>query len=297
MPAVTVDVGDLAATRRGVRERRVVGHQAEVVLVDLDAAEGHRLDGAVVDLDVVGLARPVVRDRERVLRGGYATVPVLLCRLIGHDVSPRLRFSKSLRGHSAEHVEWANPRAPISACFFQPPPKKRETLPAPRRTWNSGAGRSGGGSAAASSAVIDSVTARSAVRLTSGASTKRSSPLGSLHDDPVEDVLAVVVEHLVDRGRARPRRTSTRACRARRPSSGRRVRRRSTVCALDALAVRAYALRRDGRRVGMRPTARRARDAEARVARIASQRARAPRRSARRPARRGRPTRRCRAGR
>ena len=33
---VAVDVGDRRAARRGVRERRVVGHEAEVVLVDLD---------------------------------------------------------------------------------------------------------------------------------------------------------------------------------------------------------------------------------------------------------------------
>ena len=59
-----VDVADRAAAGRGVRERRVVGHQAEVVLVDLHLAEVHRLDRAVGDLDVVGLAGAVVGDRE-----------------------------------------------------------------------------------------------------------------------------------------------------------------------------------------------------------------------------------------
>ena len=50
---VAVDVRDRRAARRGVRERRVVGHQAEVVLVDLHLAEVHRADGAVRDRDLV----------------------------------------------------------------------------------------------------------------------------------------------------------------------------------------------------------------------------------------------------
>ena len=56
--------------------------------------------------------------------------------------------------------------------------KKRPFFPAFKLGRNSGAPFSGGGSSAASSAVIESVTARSAVRATSGASTKRRSPPG-----------------------------------------------------------------------------------------------------------------------
>ena len=52
----------------------------------------------------------------------------------------------------------------------------------------------GGGEASTSSAGTVSVTARSAMRATSGASTKRGPRL-RLDDDPVEDVLARVVLH------------------------------------------------------------------------------------------------------
>ena len=91
MPCLAVDVGDRAAARRGVREGRVVGHQAEVVLVDLDLAEVHRPDGPVGDRDLVGLAGAVVRDREGVLGGGYATAVLPLRLLVGHRASPRAR--------------------------------------------------------------------------------------------------------------------------------------------------------------------------------------------------------------
>ncbi len=61
---VAVDVGDLAAARRGVHERRVVGGEAEVVRVGLDLAQVHRLDGAVGDRHFVLLAGAVVGDGE-----------------------------------------------------------------------------------------------------------------------------------------------------------------------------------------------------------------------------------------
>ena len=72
-PVVAVDVGDRRAARRGVHERRVVGHQAEVVLGDLDLAQSERADRPVLDRDLVRLARPVVGDRQRVRRRGYST--------------------------------------------------------------------------------------------------------------------------------------------------------------------------------------------------------------------------------
>ena len=64
---LAVDVGDRRAARGGVGEGRVVGHQPEVVLVDLDLPQVHRLDGAVGDLELVALAGAVVGDAERVV--------------------------------------------------------------------------------------------------------------------------------------------------------------------------------------------------------------------------------------
>src|SRR4051794_21302208 len=61
-----VDVGDRRPARGGVRVRRVVRHQPEVVLARLDLPQVHPLDGPVGDLQLVRLAGPVVRDRERV---------------------------------------------------------------------------------------------------------------------------------------------------------------------------------------------------------------------------------------
>ena len=72
---LAVDVGDRRAARRGVRERRVVGHEAEVVLVDLDLAQVQPADRPVGDLELVLTAGAVVGDRERVLGllgGGHA---------------------------------------------------------------------------------------------------------------------------------------------------------------------------------------------------------------------------------
>ena len=125
-----VDVGDLAAAVRGVRVRRVVGHEAEVVLVDLDPAEVHRLDGPVDDLDLVGLARPVVGDRERVLRGGYpAAVLILRVCSSAMAVSSLDVVSRSLRAFCRTcRSEQAPGRR--QRFLFQPPPKKREILPA-----------------------------------------------------------------------------------------------------------------------------------------------------------------------
>ena len=70
---LAVDVGDRAPAGRGVRVRRVVGHEAEVVLVDLHLAEVHRLHRAVGDLHLERLAGPVVGHRQRVLSHGGHT--------------------------------------------------------------------------------------------------------------------------------------------------------------------------------------------------------------------------------
>jgi hypothetical protein len=83
-PRLAVDVGDLAAAVGGVGERRVVGHEAEVVLVDLHLPEVHRLHGAVFDLDLIRLAGAVVRHRQRVLRSGYAAAVLAIRLLVRH---------------------------------------------------------------------------------------------------------------------------------------------------------------------------------------------------------------------
>ncbi len=65
-PRLAVDVGDRRAAGGGVEEGRVVPHQPEVVVVDLDLAQIHGADGAVGDLELVVPARSVVGDRKRV---------------------------------------------------------------------------------------------------------------------------------------------------------------------------------------------------------------------------------------
>ncbi len=70
---LAVDVGDRRAARRGVREGRVIRHEAEVVLVRLHLAEVHGLDGPIGDLDLERLAGAVVRDRQ----GVFAQVRLL----------------------------------------------------------------------------------------------------------------------------------------------------------------------------------------------------------------------------
>ncbi len=72
---VAVDEGDAAPARRRVLERRVVGHQAEVGLGGLDLPQVHGADGAVLDGDLVLLARAVVGD----------------CQGVGHRSRGRLR--------------------------------------------------------------------------------------------------------------------------------------------------------------------------------------------------------------
>ena len=83
-------------------------------------------------------------------------------------------------------------------CFFQPPPKSLLRRPVLRLGLNRGGAFWGGGSSAASAAVIERVTAFSAVRADLGAIDEAQAAVGVLEDDPVEDVLVVVVDDLVD---------------------------------------------------------------------------------------------------
>jgi hypothetical protein len=61
---VAVDEGDRAAAGGGIHERRVIGHEPEVLLRRLDLAKVHRLDGAFRDGYLVGFAGAIVGDRE-----------------------------------------------------------------------------------------------------------------------------------------------------------------------------------------------------------------------------------------
>ena len=82
---VAVDEGDGDSARRGVHERRVVGHQPEVVVVDLDLAQVHRADGPVRDGDLVGLAGSVVGDGQAGVgaAGGRRGIGLLAAHVTG----------------------------------------------------------------------------------------------------------------------------------------------------------------------------------------------------------------------
>ena len=67
---VAVDERDGAATGRRVHQRRVVGHQAEVVGGLADLAQVGRTDGVVLDGELVAVAGAVVCDRQRVCHAG-----------------------------------------------------------------------------------------------------------------------------------------------------------------------------------------------------------------------------------
>ena len=82
-PRLAVDVGDRGAAGRGVGEGRVIAHQPEVVVRDLDLAQVHRPDGPVVDLDLVALAGAVVGDAEGVAAGSAVLRRVRLRLLPG----------------------------------------------------------------------------------------------------------------------------------------------------------------------------------------------------------------------
>ena len=73
-----VDVGDRGAAGGGVGEGRVVGHQPEFVLVDLDLPQVEAAHGPVLDRQLVGLAGAVVGDGQRV-GGRSAAVDSACC--------------------------------------------------------------------------------------------------------------------------------------------------------------------------------------------------------------------------
>src|SRR5918998_2855307 len=94
-PLLPVYVGDGAPATRRVGITRVVGHEPEVVFVDLDLPEVHGPDRAVFYLDFVTLARPIVHDRETLgPRGGRPPTVTRAMRLFGQPVP--LSLARSL---------------------------------------------------------------------------------------------------------------------------------------------------------------------------------------------------------
>ena len=100
---VAVDVRDGAPAVRGVHERRVVRHQAEVIRPGLDLTQIHGADRAVLNRQLVLLARSVVDDAQRVAH--RSAFKGACCR----RYSDRLdRFGNRLRGDSVvPSAHWA----------------------------------------------------------------------------------------------------------------------------------------------------------------------------------------------
>src|SRR5581483_6939769 len=86
---VAIDERDRRPARRGSHVGRVVGHEPEVVLVDLDLAQLGGTDRLVLDRDLVFLARTVVDDRQRLVAGRCAGAILLLLGLGGHGTPSR----------------------------------------------------------------------------------------------------------------------------------------------------------------------------------------------------------------
>ena len=133
MPGVAVDVGDRAATRRRVHERRVVGQHPEFVLVDLDLAQVGRAHGAVGDRQLVGLAGAVVGHRQRVRRRrAVAREPPRLRRRLTRrravgDLALRVRLGL------AAHLLLLS-----TGSVIAPPPIMRQLAARPAGAWRDG---------------------------------------------------------------------------------------------------------------------------------------------------------------
>ena len=130
---------------------------------------GARLGGRLLRLDV----HPADFDRPRHVAA--------LERVLERAAEPRAR---DLRRAGAR-----------AYCFFQPPPKRRDSRP-PSRGRKVGGPFSGGGSDSASAEVIVRVTPALGRSSHLGRVDEAAVARRSLDDQPVEDVLAVVVGHL-----------------------------------------------------------------------------------------------------
>jgi hypothetical protein len=87
-PGVAVEVGHARAARRGVHEGRVVRHQAEVGVVDLDLAQVVGADRAVDDRELVAPPRARIGDAEAVGHGARLGGRILLDVRVGHRCGP-----------------------------------------------------------------------------------------------------------------------------------------------------------------------------------------------------------------
>ena len=61
-PLVPVDVGDIALAGSGVLESGIIGHHPEIIILHLDLAQIHRIDGIVLDLHLVSFTGTVIGD-------------------------------------------------------------------------------------------------------------------------------------------------------------------------------------------------------------------------------------------
>ena len=112
-PLVAVDVGNSAAARRSVHERRIVGDESEVVRRCLDLLQVHGANRAVLDRQLVLFAGAVVDDGERVLHRGCGCrgrrVPVS-CDAIRHGFDPGSHRRATVPAHPSRD----SPRRPIA---------------------------------------------------------------------------------------------------------------------------------------------------------------------------------------
>ena len=138
---VAVDVRDAAPAVRGVHQRRVVGHHAEVVRSRFDLAQIHRPDGAVVNREVVLLSGAVIDDRQRLAhrrlrlegwsRNSRWGVSVLICHF--HLVHPRVPPERdSCRRPSARDPEACTVRCRTAARRGPPDACDRTRTAGPR---------------------------------------------------------------------------------------------------------------------------------------------------------------------
>ena len=67
-PLIAVDIGDRAFAGSRIHERRIVGHQAEIVSTGLDLAQVHRANRPLLDGESVALSGSVVGNGQGILR-------------------------------------------------------------------------------------------------------------------------------------------------------------------------------------------------------------------------------------
>src|SRR5215218_4949842 len=123
-PLLPVDVSDGAPATRRVGVTRVVGHEAEVVFVDLDLPEVHSPDGAVSYLDVIALARTIVRDRKTLGPRGSRTPPITRAlRLFGQPAP--LSLARTLIIY-ARVTYVSAPKCFVRCGYYRAPGEKRK---------------------------------------------------------------------------------------------------------------------------------------------------------------------------